>query len=61
MTPEAGRWYIDARPGHEGIPGQERFRVIEVGAETLKVEDEYGIQRVVNAIAFQAQMTPVTP
>ena len=51
-----GAWYFDASITHTGQPVGAKFRVLEIGAETLAVVDEFGEHRTVNRMLFERQM-----
>lgn len=52
MRLEAGQWYRDKS---EGI-APHRFKILDVGADTLRVEDLHGNERLVNRMLFQSEM-----
>lgn len=45
----------DIQPGHAGKPLGTRFTILEVGAETLRIEDEHGERRVVCRMITEGQ------
>ena len=52
----AGLWYQDVSSG--AAVGM-RFRVLTLGADTVQVEDAFGVTRIVNRLRFEADMEPV--
>ncbi len=59
LTP--GAWYVDRSPTHEYQENGARLRVLVIGTQTVRVEDEWGQTRVVNRLMFESQMRSEAP
>ncbi len=50
------RWLVDVAPGHAGRPTLTMHRVLEVGAETVRLEDEHGNKFAANRLMLEGQL-----
>jgi hypothetical protein len=51
-----GRWLVDVAPGHAGKPTLAMHRVLKVGEETVRLEDEHGNKFVSNRLMLEGQL-----